>query len=86
MTVPINTVAKKTQPDSAKACVPESRTPTVQPSAIIEELYLATVSRFPTAQEQELMQRSLTETDDRRKAVEDILWTLLNTREFVFNR
>ena len=56
------------------------------PSAIIEELYLATVSRFPTAQEQELMQRSLTETDDRRKAVEDILWTLLNTREFVFNR
>jgi hypothetical protein len=32
------------------------------------------------------MQRSLTETDDRRKAVEDILWTLLNTREFVFNR
>ncbi len=56
------------------------------PSAIIEELYLATVSRFPTAQEQELLQRSLTETDDRRKAVEDILWTLLNTREFVFNR
>jgi hypothetical protein len=56
------------------------------PSAIIEELYLASVSRFPTAQEQELMQRSLTETDDRRKAVEDVLWTLLNTREFVFNR
>ena len=56
------------------------------PSAIIEELYLATVSRFPTAQEQELIQRSLTETDDRRKAVEDVLWTLLNTREFVFNR
>lgn len=58
----------------------------IPPSAIIEELYLATVSRFPTAQEQELMQRSLTETNDRRKAVEDILWTLLNTREFVFNR
>jgi hypothetical protein len=49
-------------------------------------LYLATVSRFPTAPEQELMLQSLTETDDRRKAVEDILWTLLNTREFVFNR
>lgn len=56
------------------------------PNIIIEELYLATVSRFPTAQEQELMQRSLTDAEDRRKAVEDILWTLLNTREFVFNR
>ncbi|MFO1003199.1 MAG: DUF1549 and DUF1553 domain-containing protein [Planctomycetaceae bacterium] len=55
------------------------------PNVLIEELYLATVSRFPVAQEQELMQQSLTNTDDRRKAVEDILWTLLNTREFVFN-
>ena len=33
----MNTVAKKTQPDKAKAWVPESSTPTVQPSAIMED-------------------------------------------------
>lgn len=33
---PKKTAAKKTHPESAKACVPESKTPMVQPSEIIE--------------------------------------------------
>ena len=33
----MNTVAKKIQPESANAWVPESSTPTVQPSAIIDD-------------------------------------------------
>lgn len=53
--------------------------------AIVEELYLATLSRFPTPEEQQLMQKALADSGDPQLAAEDILWTLLNTREFVFN-
>jgi hypothetical protein len=52
---------------------------------IIEQLYLAAVSRLPTAEEQSLMQKSFSQASSRQEAVEDILWTILNTREFVFN-
>lgn len=52
---------------------------------IVEELYLQTLSRMPTADEQQLMQQAFEATSSRRDAIEDILWTLLNTREFVFN-
>lgn len=54
------------------------------PIEIVDELFLTTLSRFPTEEERALM---LTEFDgaDRRSAAEDILWALLNTREFVYN-
>jgi len=53
---------------------------------IINELYLTTLSRVPTDEEIALMQQAIDESaDDRRSAVEDVLWTLLNTREFVYN-
>jgi len=55
------------------------------PAAIVEEIYLATLSRFPSPEESALMEKTLAETSNRQQAVEDILWTLLNTREFVFN-
>ena len=52
---------------------------------IIEELYLTTLSRFPSDAERKLMAQAFDDTKDRRSAVEDVLWTLLNTKEFVFN-
>lgn len=53
---------------------------------IIEELYLVTLSRFPTEQETALMRQAFAESDgNRRAATEDIVWALLNTREFVYN-
>ncbi|MEZ6130487.1 MAG: DUF1553 domain-containing protein [Planctomycetaceae bacterium] len=54
------------------------------PADIIDELYLATLSRHPTAAEQQLMRQAF-EQSDRRAAGEDVLWALLNSREFVFN-
>ncbi len=55
------------------------------PRAIVEELYLLTYARFPTDDEQ-TVGVSLFEgpTTDRRLAVEDLLWALLNSAEFVF--
>jgi hypothetical protein len=56
------------------------------PREIVDELYLSTLSRFPTDAERTLMLRVFTEAgDDRQAAVEDVLWALLNTRSFVYN-
>lgn len=56
----------------------------MSPVELIDELYLGTLSRFPTTAEQELMLQAFGETD-RRAAAEDVLWALLNSKEFVFN-
>ena len=50
----------------------------------IEELYLVTLSRPPRPQE---MQRLLdyAATGDSKKALRDVLWSLLNSTEFVLN-
>ena len=52
---------------------------------IVDELYLTVLSRFPGDPERQLMLQVFTTTGVRRQAVDDILWTLLNTKEFVFN-
>ena len=53
---------------------------------IIEELYLTTLARFPKQAEFELMRLAFKRPNaSRRSAVEDVLWALLNSREFVYN-
>ncbi len=58
---------------------------TLTPDEILDDLYLATLSRFPTEAERKAMRQAFTDSSDRREAVEDILWALVNTKEFVFN-
>jgi hypothetical protein len=53
------------------------------PEALAEELFLATLCRFPSAEERQLVGRWL-RGPDRRRALEDVLWMLLNHREFLF--
>jgi hypothetical protein len=52
--------------------------------AVVEELYLSTVSRYPTAAELERTLDYVSGAVDRRQAFEDVLWALINLREFVF--
>lgn len=56
----------------------------MSPAEIIDDLYLCTLSRFPTDAEKELMQQAFLQPG-RRAATEDVLWALLNSKEFVFN-
>ncbi len=56
----------------------------LSPEKIVEEIYLTTLSRFPTTVEQQLMQQAFG-SGDRATAAEDILWALMNSKEFVFN-
>lgn len=58
------------------------------PAVIVEELYLSTHARFPTKHEQETLLKLFDgkEAITRREATEDVLWTLLNTKDFLYNR
>ena len=47
-------------------------------------LYLATLARLPSEKEREALLRAFL-AGDRRQATEDILWTLLNTKAFIYN-
>lgn len=54
------------------------------PAEVIDELYLATLSRFPTDKERSRMLDAFKDSD-RRSATEDVLWVLLNTKEFLYS-
>jgi hypothetical protein len=55
------------------------------PRAIVEQLYLLTYNRFPTEEESSVgVSLFKGPGSDRRMAVEDLLWALLNSAEFVF--
>lgn len=52
-------------------------------ATILEELYLASVSRFPTDKERSLAAAYLAKSADPRKAWEDLAWAILNSKEFL---
>jgi hypothetical protein len=52
--------------------------------AIIEELFLASLSRYPTTGETEVARRLISEKG-RDKGVETVQWVLLNSPEFLLN-
>jgi hypothetical protein len=52
---------------------------------IVDELYLSAVSRFPTPEELRQGTLLIATSSNRQQAAEDLLWALLNTKEFVFN-
>jgi hypothetical protein len=52
---------------------------------IIEELYLRTLSRFPKKEEAQLAQQGVSQAPSSREGYEDLLWALLNSKEFLFN-
>jgi hypothetical protein len=54
---------------------------------IVEELFLGTFSRLPREAELTATMNAVSSSgpDKERQALEDVLWTLLNSREFMFN-
>ncbi len=52
---------------------------------ILEELFLATLSRFPNDDDKARFAEHHELQDDRRGALLDTLWALINTREFILN-
>jgi hypothetical protein len=60
----------------------EAKTPDAQ---LVEELYLATVSRLPNPKELASAVGLLAKAKDRKITAEDLMWSLMNSTEFVFN-
>ena len=53
---------------------------------IVDEIYLAALSRFPTKEEKQKVTAYIARDEKaRRQAVEDVMWAVLNTKEFLFN-
>jgi len=52
---------------------------------ILDELFLATLSRHPAAQEKDRLLTRISQAKDRKELLEDVLWAILNSREFIFN-
>ena len=63
--------------------------PFLEPRQCIEILYLATLSRFPTDAEWNVIATQLDQCEDKllqKELYSDLLWALLNSGEFVLNR
>jgi hypothetical protein len=50
---------------------------------IVEELFLATLSRYPDDREKRSALEHVNGKPDRQGAFVDMLWALINTREFI---
>ena len=53
------------------------------PSRVIEEMFLASLSRWPSEQEKEVALSALVE--DRVVGTQDLQWALINSVDFFFN-
>ena len=53
---------------------------------LVEELYLAALSRYPTAEELDLAMTYLGSSPGRAAKAQDMLWALVNSNAFLFNR
>jgi hypothetical protein len=53
---------------------------------ILEELYLAALSRPPSAKERARALELIERAKDRRAALEDVLWGLVNAKEFLLRQ
>ncbi len=58
------------------------------PEQLADELFLSALSRFPTDRERQRMSEilSVVSPEERRQSVEDLYWSVLSSKEFLFNR
>ena len=54
-------------------------------SPILDSLFLASLARFPKPTERRAFEAQLATAKNREEALQDLLWTLLNSAEFLFN-
>jgi hypothetical protein len=52
---------------------------------VIDELYLTAYSRRPIAEESRRTLAHIERADNKQQALEDVLWAIINTKEFMFN-
>jgi len=53
---------------------------------IVEEIYWTALTRPPTEKESNRATALLDQSKDKRRALEDVTWALLNAKEFVLRK
>ena len=52
---------------------------------IVDELFLATLTRLPDSDEKKAALERVSAAANREAGLADVLWALINTREFILN-
>ena len=71
--------ANRTKKKEAKPLTPEVI------NRLIDETFLRTVSRFPTPLERAKAKTDIDASKNKIHGIKDLLWALLNTKEFLVN-
>jgi len=79
-------VREATDPTSSPTLVAVAEAPFLDRSERIESLFLATLSRRPSADEAKRMEAFVAAAGDERTGLGDLFWALLNSGEFLLNR
>jgi hypothetical protein len=79
-----DTVNKKLQSANSAA---ERAAAEADNAKVVEEVYLAALARFPAEEEKQplILELANTKPEERRQAIEDLYWSVLTSREFLFN-
>jgi hypothetical protein len=72
-------------PKAKKAPTEVAKVAVLTPTEMINEAYLRTFSRLPTADERSNAEAYLRESSDLGTGLRDLIWALLNSKEFVVN-
>jgi hypothetical protein len=56
------------------------------PAKLIEEVYLSVINRPPSAEERARAEKYFAEVKNPKEAAEDLMWALINSPAFLFNR
>ncbi len=57
----------------------------LEPEDLVKAAYLRSLSRLPSDSEMETSKKFLTQSEDRLSGARDLLWALINTKEFIVN-
>jgi hypothetical protein len=79
------TSLKQRQTDQAKALRAAGGIKKLEPESLIREAYLRTVCRPPTDEEMEIAKKYLAESRNSLTGLRDVVWALINTKEFITN-
>ena len=77
-----DTVAPKIQQGNLIGKMLQEKRP---PAQIIEAIYIRCLSRSPKPDEMKTLEALVAAEKDKKQALEDVFWSVLNSREFLFN-
>ncbi len=69
-----------------QSCVARAVSSDQSTDEFLEQLYWSALSRSPSAEEKSAMTQHVTQHSNRREALQDIVWALLNSNEFLLRR